>query len=121
MALFQEMLQKSQFVEEKQVFSFKHKRSLMFWGAIQSDCRKFLVKYPNKMNAAGYVEILKNDENMHFLDIIFQQDNAPKHKSKIIDNFFQENEWKVLEMPPCSPDLNLIENLCAILKQRLRK
>ena len=58
---------------------------------------------------------------MHFLDIIFQQDNAPVHKSKIIGNFFQENEWKVLERPAYSPDLNPIENLCAILKQRLQK
>ena len=57
---------------------------------------------------------------MHFLDIVFQQDNALVHKSKINDNFFQENEWKVLEWPAYSPDPSLVENLWAILKQRLR-
>ena len=56
---------------------------------------------------------------MHFLDIIFQQDNALVHKSKIIGNFFRENEWRVLEWPAYSPDLSAIVNLWAILKQRL--
>ena len=94
----------------------------MFWGAIQSDGRKLLVKFPKKLNAVGYLEILKiYEEKTHFLDLIFQQDNALVHKSKIMGNFFQENEWEVLKWPAYSSVLNPIENLWAILKQRLRK
>ena len=49
------------------------------------------------------------------MNIVFQQYNAPVQKLKIIGNFFQENEWKVLEWPACSPDLYPIENLWAVL------
>ena len=49
-----------------------------------------LVKSPKKLNKIIELEILKNyKEKMHFMDIIFQQDNAPVHKPKLIGNFFQ--------------------------------
>ena len=79
-------------------------------------------KESKKLKAVGYFEILKNyEEKLHFLDIIFQQCNAPVHKLKIIGDFYQENEWKVLEWPAYSPDLNPIKNSWAILKQRLQR
>ena len=53
---------------------------------------------------------------MHFLDIFFQHDNVLVHKSKIIGNFLQEDERKVLERPEYSQDLNPIENLCENLE-----
>ena len=75
------------------------KRSLLFSGAIRSDGRKLLVKCPNKLNAVGYFEILKiYKEKIHFLDIIFQQDNAPVLKSWIIGNFFQKKRVECTEM-----------------------
>ena len=71
----------TRFFENTKILS-SDKRSLMFRGAIQSDGRKLLVKCPNKLKTLGYLEILKIYKKMHFLDIIFQQDNAPAHKSK---------------------------------------
>ena len=76
-------------------------------------------KQAERCRLFGNLENLR--KKMHFLDLIFQQDNAPVHKLKIIGNFFQENEREVLEWPAYSPYLNLIENLWAILKQQLRK
>ena len=43
------------------------------------------------------------------------------HNSKIIGNFFQENEWKVLKWLAYSPNLNPIEKFLVILMQRFKK
>lgn len=42
---------------------------------------------------------------------VFQQDNDPKHTSKVAKQWFQANNIKVLDWPAQSPDLNPIENL----------
>ncbi len=44
---------------------------------------------------------------------IFQQDNAAVHKAKVVKKMFQGKPWSnvtVLDWPPYSPDLSLIEN-----------
>lgn len=97
------------------------KRSIMFWGAIRSDGRKMLTKCSNNLNSDEYKKILVDyREELHFNDLIFQQDNAPIHRALKISNFFSENNWKTLDWPPYSPDINIIENLWGIIKQRLR-
>ena len=93
----------------------------MFWGAIRSDGRKMLTKFSNSLDSDGSKKILIDyREELHFNDLIFQQDNAPIHRALKISNFFSENNWKTLDWPPYSPDINIIENLWGIIKQRLR-
>ncbi len=43
--------------------------------------------------------------------IIFQQDNAPCHTSKVVKAWFKTQKIKVLDWPPQSPDLSPIENV----------
>ena len=51
--------------------------------------------------------------------IIWQQDNAPIHISKKTKKFLNNKEINIMTWPPYSPDINLIQNLWAIVKRNL--
>ena len=56
--------------------------------------------------------------NINFKEkMIFQQDNYPIHVSKQTKNFFKNINIDLLDWPPYSPDLNIIENVWHILSE----
>ncbi len=53
-------------------------------------------------------------------DFIFQQDLAPAHTDKGTKSWFKDHGVRVVDWPANSPDLNTMENLCGIVKRKMR-
>ena len=50
-----------------------------------------------------------------------QQDNDPKHTSRVAKDFLSQNNVHVMEWSSNSPDLNPIENMWQIVKNNVEK
>ena len=92
--------------------------SLMVWGYMLWEGPGFAVRIDGKMDVNLYTQILEDDfqSSLQFYhknpqDIIFQQDNDPKHTSKKAKEWFQTHGFNIMSWLAQSPDLNPIEHL----------
>lgn len=94
------------------------KLSVMIWGCITHHGVGTVCSVNGTINSLKYIEIL--EENLwpvlarHFANqnYIFQQDNAPVHKARVVSEYFTNHGIPVLEWPPQSPDPEISSKMC---------
>lgn len=98
--------------------------SASYWGWISFAGPGEIVPTGRQFNASQYIEILDQvgfptmeAQFGSIYNIVFMHDNAPIHTARIVRDYLAEIGVQVLDHPPKSPDLNLIENIWAMMEQ----
>ena len=104
----------------------KNKQKIMVWRDISIKGLIGYHSFKTIMDDSYYVQILQD----HFILNArrqfgrrwrLQQDNDPKHKSRLAQQFLSSEVPEVIDWPSNSPNANPMENLWSTIKRRVEK
>lgn len=104
--------------KEERVFSKRNfgGASVMVWAAFDATGMLPVIFITTRMDSADYQQLLEENLLPYWVDTyMFLHDNAPIHASRSTVNWLADKQISVINHPPCSPDLNPIENLFGII------
>ena len=98
----------------------------MIWGAMSVSGTAALYFLPAGVTMYGsrYVNLLREKLQLYMVVnqcSVFMYDGTPCHRSTVVQNFLDQQEISMLELPGNSPDLNPIENSWSTMKRKVEK
>ncbi|GBL92538.1 Transposable element Tc1 transposase [Araneus ventricosus] len=102
--------------------------SIMLWGTFSWAALGPGVVVEQTMKAANYLNIIADQLHPYMVFVfptrngIFQQDNAPCYKARIVLEWFEEHtdEFHLMSWPPNSLDFNLMQHIWDVMEQQLK-